>query len=114
MAGCCHGLPSEHGIRFPALGYKAIPTQLYEAVFLFVLAAVLWRLITRTRGIGPAVYFTAYGVFRFFLEFWRGDDRGKTVIDFLTPSQLISVLLVIAGIVLLLANRGREANRGKT
>ena len=114
MAGCCHGLPSEHGIYFPELGYKAIPTQLYEAIFLFVLAAVLWRLVTRTRGIGPAVYFRAYGGFRFTLEFWRGDDRGKTVIDFLTPSQLVSVLLVIAGIILLLAHRRREGKRDKT
>ncbi|MBR5364781.1 MAG: prolipoprotein diacylglyceryl transferase [Clostridia bacterium] len=114
MAGCCHGLPSEHGIYFPELGYKAIPTQLYEAIFLFILAAVLWRLVTRTRGIGPAVYFIAYGVFRFTLEFWRGDDRGKTVIDFLTPSQLVSVLLVISGITLLLMHRRREGKRDKT
>ena len=114
MAGCCHGLPSEHGIYFPELGYKAIPTQLYEAIFLFILAAVLWRLVTRTRGISPAVYFIAYGVFRFTLEFWRGDDRGKTVIDFLTPSQLVSVLLVITGITLLLTHRRREGKRDKT
>lgn len=114
MAGCCHGLPSEHGIWFPELGYKAVPTQLYEALFLFVLAAVLWRIVTRTRGLGPAVYFISYGVWRFFLEYLRGDDRGKTVVDFLTPSQLVSVLLVIAGLALLAARRGREGNRDKT
>ena len=108
MAGCCHGIASEHGIYFPELGHKALPTQLYEALFLFALAAFLWRIVTHTRGLGPAVYFTAYGIWRFFLEFLRGDDRGKTVIDFLTPSQLVSVLLVIAGIALLIVTLSRE------
>ena len=62
MAGCCHGIASEHGIYFPELGHKALPTQLYEALFLFALAAFLWRIVTHTRGLGPAVYFTAYGI----------------------------------------------------
>ena len=108
MAGCCHGLPSEHGIYFPALGFRAIPTQLYEAIFLFLLAAFLWRLVTHSRGYGAPVYFIAYGVWRFFLEFWRGDDRGKTVVDFLTPSQLVSLILVAGGLVLLLVKRRKN------
>ncbi|MBQ3707208.1 MAG: prolipoprotein diacylglyceryl transferase [Clostridia bacterium] len=114
MAGCCYGLPSEHGIYFPELGFRAIPTQLFEAVFLFLLAAFLWRLVTRTSGYGAPVYFIAYGVWRFFLEFWRGDDRGKTVVDFLTPSQLVSVLLVAVGLVLLFVKRRKERRHDET
>ena len=86
MAGCCHGLPSDHGVYFHNLGYRAIPTQLYEAIFLFALSAVLWFLVKRFPSAGLGVYLTAYGIWRFFIEFWRGDERGKTVVPFLTPS----------------------------
>ena len=109
MAGCCYGITSEHGIYFQNLGYRALPTQLYEAVFLFVLCAVLWKVAEKKPGIAPAVYFISYGVWRFCLEFLRGDYRGKTVVDFLSPSQFISVLLVLAGIVMLTV---RSAKKG--
>lgn len=113
MAGCCHGLPSEHGIYFRNIGTKAIPTQLYEALFLFALACALWFLVKRFPGYGPAVYFSAYGVWRFLIEFFRGDDRGATVVSFLTPSQLVSVLLVIAGIALAVVKFVRKRREGE-
>ncbi len=40
FAGCCYGKPTDHGIVFPSggsNGVEVIPTQLYEALFLFVL-----------------------------------------------------------------------------
>ena len=37
LAPCCYGKVSEHGLFFPALGEKVIPTQLYEAIILLVL-----------------------------------------------------------------------------
>lgn len=100
MAGCCHGHPSAHGLYFANLGYRAVPTQLYEALFLFALSAFLWFLVKKKPGYGPAVYFIAYGIWRFGIEFFRGDDRGRTVVDFLTPSQLVSILLIAAGSIL--------------
>ncbi len=112
MAGCCHGAASDHGIFFRNLGYRAVPTQLYEALFLFALSAALWFFVKRFPGRGAAVYFLSYGIWRFFIEFLRADDRGSTVVPFLTPSQLVSVLLVIAGAVILLirAGKGRRAH----
>ena len=38
-----------------------------------------------------------YGVWRFFIEYARGDYRGETFVSFLTPSQLIAVLLIVIG-----------------
>ena len=45
------------------------------------------------------VYLVGYGVWRFFIEFIRGDieERGK-FIPGLTPSQFWSILMVIGGI----------------
>lgn len=39
----------------------------------------------------------AYGVWRFLLEFIRGDHRGSFV-EFLSPSQFWSIVLFLAGI----------------
>ena len=38
-------------------------------------------------------------MFRFFLEFIRGDDRGASPFGFLTPSQLMSIIMIIGGVI---------------
>ena len=47
-----------------------------------------------------AVYAIAYGVWRFIIEFVRGDvtERGKLFGDTLFPSQIWSIVMVILGI----------------
>ena len=53
------------------------------------------------------IYMAVYGVWRFFIEYFRGDHRGETVVKFLTPSQLVAVILVLgAGFVWYLEKRG--------
>ena len=56
---------------------------------------------SRRDGIVLDLYLILYSIGRFFIEFFRGDDRGSTVVGFLTPSQLVSVLLVLTGLILL-------------
>jgi prolipoprotein diacylglyceryltransferase len=46
------------------------------------------------------IYVIAYGVWRFVIEYARADYRGNTFVSFLTPSQLVAVVLMIAGLVL--------------
>ena len=43
MGGCCYGKPTDSpiGIYMVNLGYKVVPVQLFEAIFLFALATVL-------------------------------------------------------------------------
>jgi galactokinase len=106
FAGCCHGRIVDVWYALPMrLGgewVRAVPIQLFEACFLFALAAVLaWLLKTRRdekRFPLLPVYMTAYGVWRFFIEYARADDRGQTILSFLTPSQLTAVLLVAVGV----------------
>ena len=38
-----------------------------------------------------------YGIWRFFIEYLRGDERGASLIKFLSPSQLTAVILIIGG-----------------
>ncbi len=109
-AGCCHGRETDawYGIKMwveigGSYGYKkVVPIQLFESIFLFILAAVLIVLFFKNTGkhkipLMP-VYCVGYGIWRFIIEFFRADDRGETIVPFLTPSQLIALLLVVVGV----------------
>lgn len=105
LAGCCYGKPVEEGSPFAWMGVKFLttdtkvyPTNLMEAIFLFVLAFILiylaFKINTRmTLGI----YCVSYGVFRFLIEYLRGDHRGD-FIPGITPSQFWAILLIVIGI----------------
>ncbi len=103
MAGCCHGARTNawYGIVMKDLGYKVVPVQLFEAIFLFGLGALTLILFLKKKPYLLSIYMIAYGLWRFVAEYLRADDRGATVVDFLSPSQLISVLLIAGGLVLL-------------
>lgn len=112
FAGCCHGVESPFGIYLPAVGARVLPTQLIEALFLFALAAFLANRALCGKQNGFFLYLTAYGVFRFFLEYLRGDYRGASLVSFLTPSQLVALLMVGVGIVyFLLEDKKPRPNR---
>lgn len=104
LAGCCYGKQTDSwiGVEFPDLG-KRIPTQLIEAIFLFILTAVLLILIFKTNFKWTMLtYLASYSIFRFILEFYRGDEeRGGTLLG-LYPSQIICVLIWIMLIPLLI------------
>ena len=117
FAGCCYGgvTDSIFGGSFPAGSHAAhqypggpnggslplLPTQLFEAVFELVLFVVMIATYKKTRKYNIEIYCITYGVFRFVMEFLRGDERGGTGF-FLTPSQLICVILWIAAVLLIL------------
>ena len=118
MAGCCYGAQCDawYGIEMVGLGYKVVPVQLFEALFLFALSAILLILFKRGVKYQMPIYMLTYACWRFVAELMRNDYRGATVVDFLTPSQLISVLLLVGGGVLLaielcLDHRGAKEER---
>ena len=103
FAGCCYGKAWNgiFAVKFPALSYTVHPTQLYEAAFLFLLFGVLTYLFFKLRFMhNLSVYLIAYGVWRFFLEFLRGDHRGELVKG-ISPSQFWSLCMVALGIALI-------------
>ncbi len=101
FAGCCHGGVTDawYGIYHMGLKQKVVPVQLFEAIFLALLCVYLtWRLLHGKTG-NLAVYLMIYAVWRFIVEYFRADDRGATVVSFLTPSQLTAVVLFAVGAV---------------
>lgn len=103
-AGCCHGKLTDswlgvmmHGNN----GYaKYIPTQLFEAIFLFLLCALLIIMALEYKKYTFSTYVVAYGVWRFFIEYVRADYRGSSFVSFLTPSQIVAIGFILAGIML--------------
>ena len=121
LSGCCHGRITDAWYGVPHYNvwigdsfYKkvnVVPIQLFEAIFLFVLAGIFFCLYMRSAKRGRnrqqtpllPMYMIGYGIWRFVIEYFRADERGKTVVSFLTPSQLIAVVFVVGGIIYLLA-----------
>ena len=103
FAGCCYGIRTNSplGVYLETVPYKVLPTQLFETFFLLLLFAYLVLRFTSGKHYNLSVYLIGYGIWRFMIEFLRGDDRGETIVSFLSPSQLIAVLLCILGVALL-------------
>ena len=125
-AGCCWGKPTTlpWGVKFTEAGHQITgvptdahlhPTQLYESfAMLLVFLFLLW-LHKRKRFDGQVIlaYALAYSVIRFAIEFVRDDPRGDvfglTSLTGLSTSQLISLFIGIAALILLIVRR-RRAN----
>ncbi len=100
LAGCCYGIETTSwmGVQFPHLPHPVFPTQLYEAVFLFGLSGFLSWMAFQKNKKSMGIYALSYGIFRFFIEYLRGDDRG-TFVGKLSPSQTWSLALIVFGFV---------------
>jgi phosphatidylglycerol---prolipoprotein diacylglyceryl transferase len=126
-AGCCYGRPTDvpWAITFtnPAaaanvgtpLGVPLHPTQIYESAA--ELLILLFLLATEKRGRSFEgrtfwSYMLLYGISRFVIEFFRGDERGM-VFSNISTSQFISLLIVpLAVAMLLYLSRRRDLPTG--
>lgn len=99
LGGCCYGKETASilGLRFPDNaeygifhnGEKCYPTQLFEAAALLIICIIILHVKHRFE-----CYLLLYAAARFFIEFFRGDDRGY-VLSFLSPAQMVSVLILL-------------------
>jgi phosphatidylglycerol:prolipoprotein diacylglycerol transferase len=116
LAGCCYGKETTCplGVVFTneyslaPLNIKIHPTQLYEAIgnilIFFVLLFVFKKRQFRGQVIG--IYLMIYPLFRFFLEFFRDDDRGKIWI--FSATQMICILIFLIGIIVTYYGKSRK------
>ena len=115
LGGCCYGKPTDSifGMMYPtAEGWmKVYPTQLYESLFLFIMFFLLVFVIKKQRF---QIYLISYGVFRFLLEYLRGDDRGTSPFGALTPSQFMSLIMIAGGIIVIIVRHFVEKKAKET
>lgn len=115
LGGCCYGRPAIWGgVSYPegSLPYihfgtvPLIPVQLYESAYLAVVFCCLYKFIRfDKRG---AWYLISVPFGRFFWEFFRADDRGQIWDGRFSPSQYISIALLVAGILWLVCGKLRR------
>jgi phosphatidylglycerol:prolipoprotein diacylglycerol transferase len=82
------------------------PSQLYEAALEgFVLFAILWWFSSRPRPYMAVsgLFLTLYGVFRFFVEFYRVPDAhlDYLALGWVTMGQILSTPMIIIGSIML-------------
>ena len=114
FAGCCHGKVTDSWFSIYNVGLHArtVPVQLMETAFLFLLCAYLtWNTLRGKRN-SLSLYLMLYAVWRFVIEYLRADERGATVVSFLSPSQLTAILLLIVGVLIFFLERKGSAARG--
>ncbi len=131
-AGCCYGRPTDvpWGVVFHSqfahehvgtpLGVKIHPVQLYESFLNFILFGILYYVMRKKKkfdGEISALYLIGYGIIRFHDEYYRGDPgrgwiiHGSSVWTSLSVPQLISLLLILAGIIIILVRRRHGENK---
>ncbi len=99
LAGCCYGKETDLIWGIHLHGVSRHPTQLLEFFLLLILGLFLLK-SKRSKKILISVYLVSYGFIRIFIESLRGDlIRGMW--GPLTPSQWISLALILAGIAVL-------------
>lgn len=90
LTGCCYGELISDNLRHP--------TQLYECLFLLMLAGILYK---RSQNGLPTVtiYLLVYSLFRFIVEFFRGDQVRGILGNGISTSQLISLIIIVVTLI---------------
>jgi phosphatidylglycerol:prolipoprotein diacylglycerol transferase len=124
-AGCCWGKPTQsywsvtfkdpiaHEWAGTPLGIPLVPTQVLESAAEFANFMFLMWLFRNSKFDGQVIgaYLFLYGLVRYALEYLRDDPgRGSFFAGAFSGMQLISILLVTAGVSLWL-NRSRTSPR---
>ena len=107
LAGCCYGKETSgpfsvvfESSAYAPNGIPLIPTQIWSAGLDLALV-VLLLMVDRIKdkdGVTASVYLIAYSIGRFWIEFFRGDERGS--VGFLSTSQMIACFTLLAGFTL--------------
>ncbi len=101
LTGCCYGVPlanSSFSLLMNGGDVARVPTQLIEVCFNILLFTVL--VILQRKDIFKKhlfkIYLLIYSVYRFIIEFWRGDIYRGVYGDIISTSQIIALITIAA------------------
>jgi len=107
MAGCCYGrVTTSEFFGIYMRGANRLPTQLYEAIFLFILFAVISVLYFKKFNYTHVLYLVAYAIWRFVIEFFRSDYVGGS--GALRPSQWQSIIFILVAVAIVVYYKIRK------
>jgi phosphatidylglycerol:prolipoprotein diacylglycerol transferase len=112
LTGCCYGVESDigfvyhHAISAGANGVSRFPVQLVEMGLNIALFFLLhsWLRKGKQKGRLMQWYLLIYPVYRFVLEFFRGDDYRGFLFG-LSTSQFISLLILLGNLIITLCRK---------
>lgn len=96
MAGCCYGKELSDNLHIGIFEFDRIPVQLIEALFeflMFLLFYILEKKDSKFYTLGN--YLMVYAVFRFVIEFFRGDDERGIWFGGLSTAQYVSLIIAV-------------------
>lgn len=121
FAGCCYGKETDsflgmefNNSPFAPHNVSLYPTQIMSSIGNFIIFLVLLWYDKNKRekdGQTGALYLILYSIFRFLIEFLRGDPRG-TVFGLLSTSQFICLFAFAAGIILMVRKAPARVEEG--
>ena len=110
FSGCCYGKNTDY---FLAVSGRH-PTQLYEAFGNLLIFFLLNKILksSHKKGYVFAWYMFLYSILRFFIEIFRGDDRGTFFLG-MSPAQNISIIIFLITLVIFIKGyeNGKNNNR---
>lgn len=117
LTGCCYGVESKLGFVYHyattpnANDVRRFPVQLVEMVLNFGLFLLLLSWLRKGKYKGKLLqwYLLIYPVYRFILEFFRGDDYRGFLFG-LSTSQLISLLILLGNLIFTLCRKRSHSN----
>lgn len=94
LAGCCYGRMLQKTILlFGVFELNRVPVQMIEAIYEFLLCAVILVVERHEKVDTLKFYLIAYGMFRFVIEFFRG-DAVRGIFLGVSMAQWISVFII--------------------
>jgi len=113
------GKPTDVAWSFNINGVGLHPSQLYEALLeglvLFIILLV-FSAKQRPRMAVSGMFLLFYGLFRFYIEFYRVPDAdlGYLVLGWVTMGQILSTPMILAGVALLVIAYNKNQTEGVT
>jgi phosphatidylglycerol:prolipoprotein diacylglycerol transferase len=109
LSGCCYGVEWKYGFVYHysvaqgANDVPRFPVQLVEAILNFALFILMYILFKKGKCKHRLLllYLLIYPVYRFVLEFFRGDDYRGFLLG-LSTSQLISIVIFVVALLSLI------------
>lgn len=102
LAGCCYGVATKLPWAIHLHGEDRHPTQAYEIILLVFTALVLTRDYKKAGNVTRSLllYFLIYGLGRFVIEIFRGDEIRGQWGEF-SPSQWVGLAMFLIGAICL-------------
>jgi phosphatidylglycerol---prolipoprotein diacylglyceryl transferase len=124
MAGCCYGKPAydlpwalifTDPLCLAPTGIPLHPTQLYSMISGFVIFGFLLALFYKKRFDGQVLiwFIILHSTARLIIERFRGDYRGVVFDSSMSLTQLVTLLLLSAGVAALIFKKNRPGKEQK-